>query len=150
MKTLSQSQDAAEIRTRMLNLSGHDQPGWGVMNVDQMVCHLRGPYQDALSTEPVVRERLHLPAPLLKLVSLRLPRPWPKNLPTLPNYRVGGSGIAPADFAADHTGLVAAFDAFCGHPAITRDHGFFGRMSHGDWMRWGYLHADHHLRQFGR
>jgi hypothetical protein len=26
----------------------------------------------------------------------------------------------------------------------------FGPMSERDWMRWGYLHADHHLRQFGR
>ena len=26
----------------------------------------------------------------------------------------------------------------------------FGHMSEKDWMQWGYLHADHHLRQFGR
>jgi hypothetical protein len=26
----------------------------------------------------------------------------------------------------------------------------FGPMTEKDWMRWGYLHADHHLRQFGR
>ena len=29
------------------------------------------------------------------------------------------------------------------------DHPFFGAMSVEQWMRWGYLHADHHLRQFG-
>jgi prephenate dehydrogenase len=29
-------------------------------------------------------------------------------------------------------------------------HPMFGPMSPEDWMRWGYLHADHHLRQFGR
>ena len=29
-------------------------------------------------------------------------------------------------------------------------HPMFGPMSAADWMRWGYLHADHHLRQFGR
>jgi hypothetical protein len=29
-------------------------------------------------------------------------------------------------------------------------HSIFGSMTNQDWMRWGYLHADHHLRQFGR
>jgi hypothetical protein len=28
-------------------------------------------------------------------------------------------------------------------------HPIFGPMSAAAWMRWGYLHADHHLRQFG-
>jgi hypothetical protein len=28
-------------------------------------------------------------------------------------------------------------------------HPMFGVMTVGDWRRWGYLHADHHLRQFG-
>ena len=28
-------------------------------------------------------------------------------------------------------------------------HPFFGDMSEAEWMRWGYLHCDHHLRQFG-
>ena len=30
------------------------------------------------------------------------------------------------------------------------DRALWGKMSARDWMRWGYLHADHHLRQFGR
>ena len=28
-------------------------------------------------------------------------------------------------------------------------HPFFGAMSPNQWLRWGYLHTDHHLRQFG-
>jgi hypothetical protein len=28
-------------------------------------------------------------------------------------------------------------------------HPLFAEMSERDWMRWGYLHVDHHLRQFG-
>ena len=28
-------------------------------------------------------------------------------------------------------------------------HPFFGAMSSSAWLRWGYLHMDHHLRQFG-
>jgi hypothetical protein len=28
-------------------------------------------------------------------------------------------------------------------------HPVFGKMSEAAWLRWGYLHMDHHLRQFG-
>jgi hypothetical protein len=28
-------------------------------------------------------------------------------------------------------------------------HPLFGGMSDGAWLRWAYLHIDHHLRQFG-
>jgi hypothetical protein len=28
-------------------------------------------------------------------------------------------------------------------------HPIFGAMTEEEWMRWGYLHMDHHLRQFG-
>jgi len=31
----------------------------------------------------------------------------------------------------------------------TRPHPIFGWMSEASWMRWAYLHTDHHLRQFG-
>jgi hypothetical protein len=27
-------------------------------------------------------------------------------------------------------------------------HPIFGAMTRRAWMRWGYLHVDHHLRQF--
>jgi hypothetical protein len=30
-----------------------------------------------------------------------------------------------------------------------RPHPIFGRLSPAAWLRWGYLHCDHHLRQFG-
>jgi len=29
-------------------------------------------------------------------------------------------------------------------------HPIFGQMTRAEWLRWGYLHTDHHLRQFGR
>jgi hypothetical protein len=28
-------------------------------------------------------------------------------------------------------------------------HPLLGTMSNAAWLRWGYLHVDHHLRQFG-
>jgi hypothetical protein len=43
-------------------------------------------------------------------------------------------------------------EKFTGRPRSFdfRPHPMFKEMSEKDWMRWGYLHTDHHLRQFGQ
>jgi hypothetical protein len=149
MKSLSNPQDAAEIRTRLVALTADDQARWGVMNVTQMVCHLREPYLFALSTEPTVHIALAVSPKAAKFMALRSPLPWPKGLPTLPQFKIGGASMATTTFAQDHAALLGAFDRFCATPSLTKAHPFFTTMDHADWMRWGYLHADHHLRQFG-
>jgi hypothetical protein len=150
MKSLSNPDDVAEIRFRMLVLTAEDQPQWGAMNVTQMVCHLREPYLFALSHEPYEPVKLPISPRAAKFMALRSPMPWPKGLPTLPEFKIGGAAMDTTGFAADHAGLIEAFDGFCAAPSLTKDHPFFTTMTHADWMRWGYLHADHHLRQFGR
>jgi hypothetical protein len=32
---------------------------------------------------------------------------------------------------------------------VRQSHPLFGAMSAAAWLRWAYLHLDHHLRQFG-
>jgi hypothetical protein len=40
-------------------------------------------------------------------------------------------------------------ERFAAHPSLEREpHPVFGPMTRVDWLRWGYLHVDHHLRQF--
>ena len=55
-----------------------------------------------------------------------------------------------ADFGVDQAEAVDEMERFCRPGQSRADHAFFGEMSERDWMRWGYLHTDHHLRQFGR
>jgi hypothetical protein len=63
----------------------------------------------------------------------------------------GNGGTAPTDFERDGANLLAIVRRFCDPgPVASIAHPFFGPMSRKEWMRWGYLHADHHLRQFGR
>jgi hypothetical protein len=47
--------------------------------------------------------------------------------------------------------ILSAINASFAQPKVVAQHGhpFFGQMTEKEWMRWGYLHADHHLRQFG-
>jgi hypothetical protein len=60
-------------------------------------------------------------------------------------------GFPPDDFERDRTRVKELTERFC---RTDRDwewaaHPLFGPMSDQDWLRWGYLHADHYLRQFG-
>jgi hypothetical protein len=44
--------------------------------------------------------------------------------------------------------LLKTVERFCGCTQLMIVHPMFGSMKRADWLRWGYLHADHHLRQF--
>ena len=59
-------------------------------------------------------------------------------------------GTRPADFAADVSEL-ALLNGIAARPTDGEwpVHPIFGRMSPAAWLRWAYLHTDHHLRQFG-
>jgi hypothetical protein len=58
--------------------------------------------------------------------------------------------MATGSFDQDREEAIAAMSAFVQLEQARADHAFFGPMSYSEWMRWGYLHTDHHLRQFGR
>ena len=60
-------------------------------------------------------------------------------------------GTAPVEFARDMGELRSLLERFTKQP---RDftwavHPHFGAMGEKQWMRLAFLHADHHLRQFG-
>lgn len=57
----------------------------------------------------------------------------------------------PVEFAADVARVEALLELVTA-PTRRLDrtpHPIFGAMSEADWLRWAYLHAHHHLRQFG-
>jgi Protein of unknown function (DUF1569) len=151
VKTLSNVADRQNISLRLSALSPDDAARWGSMSVHQMVCHLNDSYQCGLG------ERYASPATgfwqrtLMKWAALRMPLPWPKRVPTRPEMEQGKGGSPPVDFRQDVASLLLTLDRFCGAlPKPCVPHPIFREMTAGDWMRWGYLHADHHLRQFGR
>jgi hypothetical protein len=122
------------------------------MTAHEVVCHLADGFRMATG-EKAVPPMPGVPLrPLVRFVVLYLPVPWPKGVATSPELlQQGGGGTPPTDFAADLADLVARVERFpskdyaldgCVHP-------MFGRMSRSAWLRWAYLHLDHHLRQFG-
>jgi len=121
---------------------------WGKMTAHQALCHLTDSYKGVIGERAVSPTHLWIPQPILKWLVLHAA--WPKGAPTRPEVDQLVGGTAPGDFAADRKALIEAMDRFCSAPDSRRGaHPLIGRMSREDWMRWGYLHADHHLRQFG-
>jgi Protein of unknown function (DUF1569) len=121
------------------------------MNVHQMVCHLNDSYQVALTEKPANSVSGLLQRTIIKWVALKAPMHWPKGVPTLPEVEQGKGGSMPVEFRKDTESLQDTLTRFCAQlPRPLPRHAIFGAMSREDWMRWGYLHADHHLRQFGR
>jgi hypothetical protein len=83
----------------------------------------------------------------------REPRPppdlHPRNVRTVAEPEPGRGGTSPQEFEADRAEVIRLMDALRSRPGPFPPHPLFGPPSRGQWMRWAYLHTDHHLRQFG-
>ena len=88
---------------------------------------------------------------LVRWLAFYAPLKWPHGVPTMPENDQERDGTPPENFKRDLDALVTMIGRLTSEQ---RDfqwqrHPLFGEMSERDWMRWGYLHIDHHLRQFG-
>ena len=153
MKTLARPRDKEEILRRLRSVRADSPRRWGRMSAHQMICHLADAYRMgagelALSPATGLPQRT-----IIKWIALYLPMNWPEGIQTRPEIdQVAGKGRCPSDFAADVADVEALVEAFAARAGSNEwpAHPIFGRMSEAAWMRWGYLHSDHHLRQFGR
>jgi hypothetical protein len=119
------------------------------MTAKQMVRHLGCAYEIALgkrTASPVEG----LPPVLVKWVALRSGLRWPKNVSTMPELKRAMVGHSDDKFDELVCEAIEGMERLASGPRFAPSHPMFGPMSAADWMRWGYLHADHHLRQFGR
>ncbi len=147
-KTLANTRDRAEIERRLAAMTPEAARIWGSMSVGGMICHVDDSYRTVMGEQPFSAAKITLPPRVAKFFALRTPMRWPRNLPTGESVRQGGGGTPPGEFARDRAHLLETLDRFCACSTLIAVHPFFGAMSAADWMRWGYLHADHHLRQF--
>jgi hypothetical protein len=151
MKTLSSTHDLASIRGRLARLTPEDARQWGSMTVAQMICHLTDSFGCPLDERPVPPFKASpIPVPIYKWLALNFPKKWPPGVPTPPVMDQQIGGTPPGEFVADHATLLAKLDQFVHSSGPWGSHPIFGDMTTAEWMRWGYLHTNHHLRQFGR
>ena len=150
MKTLARQRDKAEILQRLRAVRPESVRRWGRMSSHQMVCHLCDSFRMVSGQKPVSHATSVLQRTIVKWTALYLPLRWPAGILTRPEIDQEAGGTRPIDFAADVSELVALVEIVtAGRSAGWHPHPLFGRMSEAAWLRWAYLHMDHHLRQFG-
>jgi hypothetical protein len=151
MKSFLNPADRKEILERLSDLQPDSRRRWGRMTSHQMVCHLCDSFKSGLGEKPNSSVSNLFTRTVAKWAALYAPLPWPHNVKTMPEMDQEIGGTPPDEFGRDRRQLVTLIERFTApareiefHP-----HPYFGDMSESQWMRWGYLHCDHHLRQFG-
>jgi hypothetical protein len=149
MRTLAHANDLDDLRRRLRDVRPDSAARWGRMSAHQMICHVADALRMAMGERQVSAANTALHRTVIKWIALYLPARWPAGIPTRPEVDQERTGTRPAEFAVD----VAAVEALLGRVAARRGewptHPIFGPLSHRAWLRWAYLHTDHHLRQFG-
>ena len=150
MKTMARAQDKEEIVRRQRTIRTDSARRWGRMSAHQMICHLSDSFLGVTGQRHISPASGPLQRTVIKWIALYAPLNWPRGVPTRPEVDQEVGGTKPSSFAADVTQLAMLVELIttrkgCFGPT----HPIFGSMSNTDWMRWAYLHMDHHLRQFG-
>ena len=148
MKTLSRDRDRAELIARVHGVRPESAARFGVLTAPEMILHCRICLEVGLGRcTPAPADRF-VDRALIKAIALYMPFHWPKGVATRPEMDVRRNGMAPGQFVHDVASLVERIEEFSSSRLGAR-HPIFGPMSQSEWLRWGYLHTDHHLRQFG-
>jgi hypothetical protein len=152
MKSLSNQIDLATLLERLKKLRPESRRQWGKMSPNQMICHLNDDsFKGVMGEKEISPIGTIFHKTVIKWIALRSPLTWPKGVKTRPEVDQEIGGTPPVEFEKDRKELIQILDRFTRE---RRDfewqpHPIFGIMSDEEWMRWGYLHVDHHLRQFG-
>ncbi len=150
MRTLAQAEVLADLIARLERVRPESERRWGSLTSGEMLCHLADCTRSVLSgragsSSPRAR-------PVLKWMALYSRFPWPKGrIRTRTELDPHAKGTRPVEFERDRAAAIEGLRALARAvpDTLPTAHFVFGRMGAGDWLRWGYLHTDHHLRQFG-
>jgi Protein of unknown function (DUF1569) len=149
MKSLASVEVLSETRVRLRSVRVDDHGRWGKMTAKQMMRHLSCSYEVALG-DRTVGPMPGIPPVVLKWLALRSGLPWKKNLSTTPELKRALTENSEVEFDVVVRGVIDRMETLARGTRFAVTHPMFGPMTGADWLRWGYLHADHHLRQFGR
>ena len=137
-----------ETRTRLAGFHPGLNRRWGTLSPGGAVYHLARAYEMAAGVGTCSERTGLVQRSVFRYLALHVPVRWAHGYPTLPELVEGVRRLHPEDFA--YARLLVAYDHFVAEGTQSgRAHPIFGPLTGWEWMRWGYLHADHHLRQFG-
>lgn len=140
----------AQAAIRRINqLTADTPPQWGKMSAAQMLAHLCVAYEMAFT--PGFPRPPRVARWLLRWLikpGVVGPKPYPRNAPTAPVFRIA----TPRDFLTERARLVAFLERVVstGRSAFEgRESPSFGALTAAEWNVLFAKHLDHHLCQFG-
>jgi Protein of unknown function (DUF1569) len=152
VRTLARRSDEAELLARLGTVREDSARRWGRMAAHQMICHLADAFRMALGEKAASPASGLLQRTIVKAIALYAPLPWPAGrIPTRPELDQEAEGTRPGKFATDlaQVEVLVRLVIASRSTLALRPHPTFGPLSEAAWLRWAYLHTDHHLRQFG-
>ena len=147
--TIDDPQQRAAIAARLQRLAPDSPRQWGRMTPHQAVCHLSDSFRSMMTPRPITSIATPFSRIVMKWVALNAPMKWPHGIKTMPEVDQEIGGTRPLEFARDKHELETLMEQFATRTDGFQAHPMFGRMTTAEWHRWGWLHMDHHLRQFG-
>ncbi|MDQ6814703.1 MAG: DUF1569 domain-containing protein [Bacteroidota bacterium] len=144
MKTVFDKQTRDELAARINTLNESSKPGWGKMNVYQMIKHC------IMWDEMLLGKRQYRQSLLGKvfgkfaLKDILKDKPMKPNLPTVPSFKISGNGDV-TTAKAEWIDLIQKHDLQKCKELV---HPFFGRLTPEQAGKIAFKHIDHHLRQF--
>ena len=149
MKSVYDRAVVTGLESRIAQLTPSTTPQWGRMSVDQMLAHVNVVYDMAYTDKyPKAGGLKRLLLKLFVKQAVVGPKPYKRNTPTAPEFRMVGR----KEFEAEREKLVTYLrrvqrdgeNAFAG-----RESPSFGPLTSAEWDVLFYKHLDHHLTQFG-
>ena len=101
LKTLSRARDRDELLARLRTVRPDAVRRWGVMSVDQMICHLGDAFLMMTGELRASDATGVLQRTIVKWVALYLPARWPAGILTRPELDQTIGGTRPCEFAVD-------------------------------------------------
>ena len=149
MKTFAHDHCRVEIGERLRSVRADSVRRWGTMTAHQMVCHCADACRMALGE--VMPRDISTGATryVIKWIALYVPMRWPDGVQTVEELDQRTAGTRPGAFDADVAELERLLARIARRADAWPPHPIFGPLSEAAWLRWAYLHMDHHLRQFG-
>ena len=144
MKTLFDKETRQGLIARISALDENNTAQWGKMNIYQMIKH-NSKWDEMLLGKTVYKQSfLGRLFGKFALKDMLKDEPVKSNLPTVPSFKITGTGNVEAA-KADWINLIKEYDDRDNSGFV---HPFFGKLTKEQAGIMAYKHTDHHLRQF--
>lgn len=147
-KSIYSPESIQEILGRIEKLQPDHRPKWGSMSAVEMLAHCNMAHYSILKVQPsgdapTFKQRLN------KLVFFYLKKEFPRLAKGPRRFDMKGKvdGAAFQDEMSKYKHIIRKYGKLEGR--LIGNHPRLGPLSHEEWGRFVWMHADHHLRQFG-